>query len=123
MHWLNQKFVRFLLAGTFNTVNGYIWILGLQAITQKPIFANILGYAISACMGYIAHSRYTFRQRSSWKSIRGYFVVLALSYLLNLAVLSACLRVLPPVPSQIIAITVFAIANYVGQSRFAFGSS
>jgi putative flippase GtrA len=46
-----------------------------------------------------------------------------LSYLLNLAVLSACLRVLPPVPSQIIAITVFAIANYVGQSRFAFGSS
>ena len=120
MRLLHSQFRRFLWTGIFNTVTGYAWILGLQVITGQPLLANMLGYGIAATMGYIAHSRYTFRQQPSWRSAAGYSLVIGGSYLINLAVLKWSLNFLPAVLAQTLAISVFVVLSYLGQSRIAF---
>ena len=122
MRLFDGQFRRFVWTGIFNTVNGYAWILGLQIITGQPILANMLGYGIAAAIGYVAHSRYTFKQQPTWRSAAGYSVVIGASYLVNLVVLKWCLNVLPAVLSQVIAISVFVVLSYLGQSRFAFSA-
>ena len=120
MRLFHSQFRRFVWTGIFNTVNGYSWVLGLQLITGKPLFANMLGYGIAAVIGYIAHSRYTFRQQPSWRSAAGYSVVIGGSYLINLAVLKWSLNFLPAMLAQALAISIFVVLSYLGQSRFAF---
>ena len=120
MRLLHGQFRRFVWTGIFNTVNGYAWILGLQVITGHPFLANMLGYGIAAVIGYIAHSRYTFRQQPSWRSAAGYSVVIGGSYLINLAVLKWSLNYLPAMLAQALAISIFVVLSYLGQSRFAF---
>jgi putative flippase GtrA len=120
MRLLHSQFRRFVWTGIFNTVNGYAWILGLQIITDQPLLANMLGYGIAAVIGYIAHSRYTFRQQPSWRSAAGYSVVISCSYLINLAMLKWSLTFLPAVLAQTLAISIFVVLSYLGQSRFAF---
>jgi putative flippase GtrA len=120
MRLLHGQFRRFVWTGIFNTVNGYAWILGLQVITGQPLLANMLGYGITAVIGYIAHSRYTFRQQPSWRSAAAYSLVIGGSYLINLAVLKWSLNFLPAVVAQIISISIFVVLSYLGQSRFAF---
>lgn len=113
---------RFLWIGIFNTVNGYTWILGLQMLTGQPLLSNMLGYGIAAAIGYVAHSRYTFRQQPNWRSAAGYSAVIAGSYLINLAVLKWSLNFLPALLAQAMAISVFVVLSYLGQSRFAFST-
>jgi putative flippase GtrA len=120
MRLFHGRFRRFVYTGLFNTANGYAWILGLQVITDQPLLANMLGYGIAAVFGYIAHSRYTFRQKPSRRSAACYSVVIGGSYLINLAMLKWSLTFLPGMLSQTLAISIFVVINYLGQSRFAF---
>jgi len=120
MRLFPDQFKRFIWTGIFNTVNGYALILGLQVITGKPMVANILGYVIAAVTGYIAQSRYTFRQKPRWRSATGYSVVIGGSYLINLAVLKWSLNFLPAMLAQTLAISIFGVLSYLGQSKFAF---
>ena len=120
MRLIHSQFRRFVWTGIFNTVNGYAWILGLQVITSHPLLANLLGYGIAAVIGYLAHSRYTFRQQPSWRSAAGYSVVIGGSYLINLAVLKWSLNFLPVMLAQVLAISIFVVLSYLGQSRLAF---
>jgi putative flippase GtrA len=120
MRFFKGQFSRFLWIGLFNTANGYAWILGLQWITGKPLLANILGYGVGAAIGYIAHTRYTFRQQPKWRSAKAYCAVVLGSYLVNLAALKWCLTFLPAALAQVAAISVFVVLNYLGQSRYVF---
>lgn len=120
MRLIHSQFRRFILTGIFNTVNGYAWIFGFQVITGKPILANMLGYGIAAVIGYITHSRYTFKQQPNWRSATGYSVVIGGSYLINLAVLMWSINFLPAMLAQTLAISIFVVLSYLGQSKFAF---
>jgi len=120
MRLFHDQLKRFIWTGIFNTVNDYAWILGLQVITGKPLLANMLGYGMAAVIGYIAHSRYTFRRQPSWRSATSYSVVIGGSYLINLAVLKWSLNFLPTMLAQTLAISIFVVLSYLGQARFAF---
>ena len=117
---LHSQFSRFIWTGIFNTINGYAWVLGIQFFTGQPMLANLLGYIIAAAIGYVAHSRYTFRQRTNWRSAAGYTAVLGTSYSINLVVLKWSLSFLPTLLAQILAVTVFSLLCYFGHSRFSF---
>ncbi len=117
---LDKQFNRFLWTGIFNTINGYAWILGFQILTGKPVMSNMLGYGVAALIGYVAHSRFTFRQRPSWRSAATYSVVITTCYGINLLVLKSSLSILPAIASQILAISIFVVLSYFGQSRFTF---
>lgn len=120
--FFHGQFKRFVWTGIFNTINGYVLILGLQIITDRPLLANLVGYGIAATIGYIAHSRYTFKQLPSWRSATCYSIVMVISYLINLAVLKWALGYLPAILAQTVAISIFAAISYLGQSRFTFQS-
>lgn len=114
------QFGRFLLTGLFNTANGYASVLVIQSITGMPILSNFLGYLVASLLGYLAHTAYTFRSEISSHRAFRYVLVLATSYSINVMSLQALLRVLPPVPSQLIAVTIFTLLCYLGHSRFTF---
>lgn len=118
--WLDKQFNRFLWTGIFNTINGYAWNLGFQLLTGKPMMSNMPGYGVAALIGYVAHSRFTFRQRPSLRSAATYSVVITTCYGVNLVVLKWSLSILPAIASQMLAISVFVVLSYFGQSRFAF---
>ncbi|WP_457767678.1 GtrA family protein [Cyanobium sp. ULC084] len=120
MQFLGGQFGRFLLTGLFNTANGYASVLLLQFITGMPVLSNLLGYLFSGTIGYFAHSTFTFRSKANSSGAVRYAVVLGGSYLINLLVLKALLKVLSPVPSQLIAVTIFTALCYIGQSKITF---
>jgi putative flippase GtrA len=117
---LNRQFNRFIFTGILNTINGYAWILGIQFLTAQPLLANMLGYAISALISYATHSRFTFRQRPTWRNATGYFVVICTCYAINLVVLQWSLGFLPAMVAQMLAVSVFVVLSYIGQSKYAF---
>jgi putative flippase GtrA len=114
------QFGRFLLTGLFNTLNGYAAVILLQFVTGMPLISNLVGYLFSGVVGYFAHSLFTFRTKASSLGAFRYAVVLGFSYLINLLVLQVLLQHLPPIHAQVIAVTVFTISCYVGQSRITF---
>jgi putative flippase GtrA len=116
----SSQFGRFLLTGLFNTANGYASVLVLQLITGMPVIANMLGYLFAGAVGYLAHSKFTFRTKANSSGAVRYGIVLGMSYLINLITLKALLVILTPVPAQLIAVTVFTVLCYVGQSRLTF---
>lgn len=120
MRHTSSQFGRFLLTGIFNTANGYTSVLVLQLITGMPVIANLLGYLFAGAVGYLAHSRFTFRTKANSSGALRYGVVMGMSYLINLITLKALLVILSPVLAQLIAVTVFTILCYLGQSRFTF---
>lgn len=123
MLYLNSQFRRFILAGSFNTLNGYFWILSLQAITDQPFLSNSLGYAIAGILGYVIHARFTYKEQPKARSALLYAIVASICFIINLVLLSLCLKLLPPFLAQFTAITGFIIASYIGQSRFVFKKS
>jgi putative flippase GtrA len=116
----SSQFGRFLLTGLFNTANGYASVLLLQYITGMPILSNVLGYIFAGAVGYLAHSIFTFRAKASSRGALRYSIVLGVSYGANLIVLKELLRFLDPVQAQLIAVTVFTLSCYIGQSRITF---
>lgn len=120
MRHTSSQFGRFLLTGIFNTANGYTSVLVFQLITGMPVIANLLGYLFAGAVGYLAHSRFTFRTKANSSGALRYGVVMGMSYLINLITLKALLMILSPVLAQLIAVTVFTILCFLGQSRFTF---
>lgn len=120
MRLLRHQSTRFLSVGVLNTLHGYAWIFGIQVITGQPVLANMLGYGVAAGFGFLAHSRYTFRQSPSVQKAGAYLLVVAGSYLVNLMVLAMALRVLPAMLAQFVAVSAFVGLSYLGQSRFVF---
>jgi putative flippase GtrA len=114
------QFGRFLLTGLFNTLHGYLAVILLQFVTGMPLISNLVGYLFSGVVGYFAHSLFTFRTKASSLGAFRYSIVLGVSYLINLLVLRVLLQHLPPVHAQLIAVTVFTICCYIGQSRITF---
>lgn len=117
---LRGQFGRFLLVGCFNTANGYASVLLLQMLLKSPFAANLLGYLLAGVIGYFAHSLFTFRAKVGLRMGAGYALVLALGYLANLIALHISLSLLPVPVAQLIAVSVFSIFCYLGQSRVVF---
>lgn len=115
----HQSF-RFLSVGALNTLHGYFWIFAIQIVTGQPFLANILGFALAAILGYIAHSRLTFGHRLSWDKAGRYVLVVGASYIVNIVILAAALRYTTGLGAQFIAVAAFVILNYWGQSQFVF---
>lgn len=85
-----------------------------------PILANLFGYLFAGAVGYLAHSKFTFRDKVNSVGAVRYAVVLGLSYLVNLVSLKALLMILAPLPAQAIAVTIFTLFCYLGQSLYTF---
>lgn len=116
----SSQFGRFLLTGIFNTANGYAAVLLLQVMIGRPFLANLFGYLFAGAVGYLAHSKFTFRAKANSRGAARYAAVLGISYMVNLISLKALLLILAPMAAQVVAVSIFTILCYIGQSRFTF---
>jgi putative flippase GtrA len=114
-------FIRFLIAGAFNTALGYSIILGGLWLGLGDFAANALGYAIGIPVAHQLHRRWTFavRHRHTWNEALRFTAAFALAYGANLGVIGAG-RAAGYVASplvQLAAILTYAAAYFV-LSRF-----
>lgn len=118
---MSTSFLRFLLAGSANTIVGYSMILLLgYGFGLAPKVANAGGYAIGLLLAYVLHHRFTFASDKPHMVAAPRFIVTAICcYFINLATLDACLK-LPAIPvaiAQAVAVGAYTLTFYL-ISRF-----
>ncbi|QHL90257.1 GtrA family protein [Sphingomonas changnyeongensis] len=85
---LYGQLVRFLITGGFVTLLGAaVYAVPAQFMGVPPLAANVLAYLVAALIGYVMHSRWSFRghgRRDNVARTTGRFVIVSLvSFSLN----------------------------------------
>lgn len=125
---LDPKRTRFLLAGAWNTLFGYVAGLAvyyLLAKTANIVVIGILGSVLSISMAFVTHKIFVFRTRGNWLSeyVRCYLVyggsavvgIVLLFILVEVLVVAFWL-------AQLLVILTSVVTSYLGHSRFTFKS-
>lgn len=109
-------FLRFIAVGALNTAAGLATIAAaLYVFHTDPYIANALGFAVGVGIGYELNRRWTFSSsRSALITAPRYLLVFAVSYAINVGVLSAALRMpgIPLMAAQAAAIAAYSLAFY-----------
>jgi len=122
---LPQQF-RFLLAGGYNTVFGYLVFGGLYLLFSQQVHYLIIAVLAHGCAvisAFIVHRRLVFRSSEPWPRS---FVRFNASQLATLGFGIICLYVLVtygrfrPLAAQAIVTTVSVLLTYLLHSRFSF---
>jgi putative flippase GtrA len=130
-----KEFVKFLGVGVVNTLIGLSLIVFFHSILGLHyMLSNFLGYFCGVVFGYVMHLNITFRSRvrpsalhtnkfvAYLKTFRKFSMVFTVCYLIQLG----CLFIMVDIyhfwvtPSQVIAIGIYVLASYFGNSIFTF---
>jgi len=125
MRIMGQVF-RFGAVGVLNTAIGLAVILALQnGVGLNSALSNLSGYLVGLTVSYHLHRTWTFRHRgNAAERAPRYLISVAVSYLLNLATLTALLWLgVGATPSQIAAVGVYATASFALGKWFIFVES
>lgn len=113
--------LRFGTVGVANTLIGSGTILVLTWWGMNPYAANVTGYGVGTVFSFYANSRWTFGASMAGARLVKFLGVLAVSYGINVVVLSAALRMgWSEVASQLPAMVCFTVINFLGQRYFTF---
>ncbi|MDE6886788.1 MAG: GtrA family protein [Helicobacteraceae bacterium] len=123
---LNNSAIRYLLVGILNTIFGYGIIFSLMYFGLIPEIANFIGYTLGILLSYILNKYFTFKSKNSHKKDFFRFLVsMGIAYLINLAVLFYCYRILgiDKYISTIISACFYTASGYILSKIFAFRES
>lgn len=118
--------LRFLLAGAWNTLFGYLaFLLAYQLLggASGSIPALLLGYALALPQSYAVQRFLVFRSRGAWLGQFSRFAFASLSvFAVNVAVLPAALALSDADPRvlQAIFILLSTIVSYLAHKHFSF---
>lgn len=116
------QFVRYNVVGIINTVIGFSIIFLFMWVGLGTMLSNAVGYAIGAIVSYNLNKKYTFKLgRGNVSQALKFFIILFLSYLLNLLVLDLTLKVVSPYPAQLISAVVYTVSSFILTKFFVFG--
>jgi putative flippase GtrA len=133
--WLNnQKKVRFVLVGVWNTIFGYLVFVGLDILFASLFSKRYVAYMSAAVLSnilaiinaYIFHKYITFQSHARGKDIitefARFFSTYLFSMILGLILLPVLVEVIGIGPriSGALLIPVTVIISYIGHSRFSF---
>lgn len=114
---------RYLGVGSVNTIVGFVAIFLLMWLGVSPIIANVAGYAVGFCLGFVLSKKLVFRSDGHFVA-EGFRYLLAffVSFLVNLLVLRLCLYVLdlPKVWGQLMAGASYTLLMYFLTRLFVF---
>jgi putative flippase GtrA len=125
--WRLPRKLRFLLAGGYNTVFGYLVFGALFFALGKTIsylLIALLAHLISLVNAFVVHRRLVFRSTGQW---RASFIRFNLSQLSSLAFGMTCLYALvefgriKPLAAQALAMMITVPLTYLLHRRFSFG--
>jgi len=115
------QFIKYNLVGIINTIVGFSIIFSLMFFGLSPVISNLIGYAIGSVLSFYLNSRYTFNARQSTPlQVIYFFLVLLLSYLLNLFTLFLLLDVINPYIAQLFSAIVYTSSSFLLMKLFVF---
>lgn len=119
-----SQFIRFIIAGVFNTGLGYAVIFGCMYLADLPPEpSNLIGYVTGLVVSYFFHRRYTFRSTQQRKKEFVHFIAaFVVAYSANLGALTLLVRVgdVHAGISQIIAGAVYIGISYLLNKYYVF---
>ena len=87
----------------------------------SPTISNFIGYFFGATLSYNLNKKYTFKNKeNSAKQALKFFMVLAISYLLNFFTLQLLLHSINPYMAQLISGIVYTLSSFVLAKLFVF---
>ncbi|HEV2270733.1 MAG TPA: GtrA family protein [Steroidobacteraceae bacterium] len=115
---------RYLGVGVLNTLVGLGAIYAcMYALGLGDVLSNFIGYSLGIILSFILNKYWTFEntQAGGPQFVR-FLLVVATAYLLNLAVVEACIHLLGMSRyfAQAAGIPPYTLAGYVGSRYFAF---
>lgn len=123
---LDQEKQRFLLAGAWNTLFGYmagLAIYHLLAEMTSIIVIGALGSILSISMAFVTHKLFVFRTKGNWLSeyLRCYLVYGG-GAVIGIALLFLFVEILAVAfwLAQLLVILIGVAVSYIGHSRFTF---
>lgn len=118
---LSREFIRFLIIGCVNTLNGVVFAY-LFSLILPPQIAFICGYLGSLAISYVLNSSFTFRRRLSFGKMIKFFVSYIPNFLIqNIVVFIFCtLLGLPAVICYILAAAIGIPVTFLLLKLFTF---
>ena len=124
--WARSRQFRFLLVGAFNTLVGlaaYALFVHLVGDTVGYVGALVLAYMVGIAVGFVLHRRLVFQVEGNvLVDLVRYIGVQASAFALNAALLPALVELVhvPPLPAQVIALSIVVVTTYLGHARISF---
>lgn len=88
-----RQLFAFGVTGLLNTGIGLGVIVALSTLLHfDPLLANLGGYAVGLCVSFVLNRFWTFGKQATGMPVLSFLGAFAVSYLVNLAVLSAVVR-------------------------------
>lgn len=124
MTGLFQQSLRFGAVGLVNTAIGLAAIYALMFFLDvSPSVANAIGYAIGVALSYALNRVWTFgSNRSFSQELPKYFLVVAISYLLNLGLVLIAISSfsINPYLAQLLGVGIYTVFVFFGCRWFVF---
>lgn len=126
---LIRHFTLFCGVGAINTILSLLVILFLLKIVGLHyMLANLAGYLFGLGLGYILHSRVTFRaQKQESKQnekahFRQFILIFCVAYLCQLLLLYALVEIMQfhDGLSQVLAVGMYTVMNFIGNKYWTF---
>lgn len=120
-----KRIINYLLVGLANTIVTLIIIFLLYLINFSDQLANFCGISVGIIQSILLNSKFTFGQdKIKYGKSLYFFLILALSYLVNLFVLNISLNyfLLSSLISQCIALFVYTAMSFLLLNNYLFKS-
>jgi len=115
------QFFTYNLVGIVNTLFGFTIVFFLMFFGLSPTISNFIGYFFGAILSYNLNKKFTFKNKeNSAKQALKFFMVLAISYLLNFFTLQLLLNNINPYMAQLISGIVYTLSSFVLAKLFVF---
>lgn len=120
------SFLKYGAIGVINTIFSYSLIFLLFYIGIVPEISNLVGYFFGILVSYILNRRYNFKSSNRGiEEFPKFFISMGIAYLINLATLSLCYRLLEinVYISQIFAGSLYVFTGYLLSKNWVFRRS
>ena len=128
--FVDEKLLKFLLVGVFNTLLGMAIMFGLYNLAGFSYWtSSAANYIIGSILSYILNKHFTFRNTSrSWKPVVKFILNIAVCYLLAYGIakpltmwaLRSFSASIQDNIAMLVGLCLFTGLNYFGQRFFAF---
>lgn len=119
-----HSFARFLLVGLVNTAVGLGIIFFCAGVLGfDDVSANATGYGVGIVVSFVLNRRFTFAHRgSALVAFLRFLMTVGIAYLLNLATVMACIRLLSVnhYVAHVVGIIPYNLSTYVLSRIFVF---
>ena len=119
-----KDYLRYLIAGGFNTALTFAVYSSLIFLGWRYYFANSASWVVGISVSYVLNSRYVFKQRFGGRKFLSFIASNLVSYFVSMAVLYALIDRggVSPIYSSVIAIPCVVFVNFVFFKFFVFAA-